>query len=426
MSVFKQKDRKAWTYEFQYKGKAYKGSTGQLTREDAQAFELLEQQRVRRREAGIADLRDAPAFADWAGVYYHEKAEGRHRVKRPEQIDVLVRVVLRFWGRRPANPAKVVAGEPYRDLTLADPVEKPELLDEFEDWMEEHRFSGSHRNHLRTQISGMYRLAMLPKYRKLTGVTFNPMEGVPRDRRRVRDVTLSVEQLQAWLSHASYHVRLAMAIAALAPKLRLANVLALEWHQHIDANFSRITVYDHKTDASGKPIVQEVSGQLAEILRDAKRRNPRRWVVAYRGVKVRKITFGVQSAAERANIPYGRGRADGVTFHSLRHAVATWFAEMEDLSEPQRAALLAHAHISTTQGYTHLRPVRERKPLERLSAQTPLQAIVTQPWRRWSKNRKPMVDPMPESEKREDGDSEDQKSVENSKSGNDRGGGWRR
>jgi integrase len=404
MSVFKQKHRKAWTYEFQYKGKAYKGTTGQLTREDAQAFELLEQQRVRRREAGIADLRDAPHFAEWAGVYYQEKAEGKRRVKRPDQIDVLVRVALRFWGRRPKDPSKVVAGEPYRDLTLADPITRPELLDEFEDWMEGHSFSGSHRNHLRTQISGMYKAAMLPKYRKRTGIAANPMEGVPRDRRKVRDVALSVEQLQAWLSHASYHVRLAMSIAALAPKLRLANVLALDWREHIDRAFTRITIYEHKTDASGKPIVQEISAQLAEILKDAKLRNPRRWVVAYRGARVHSIRDGVRAAAERANIPYGRGRADGATFHTIRHAVATWFAEMAELTEPQRASLLAHANITTTQGYTHLRPVKDRPSLERLSAQTPLHAIVTQPWKRWSKNRKPIVPRMPEGEKREDSD----------------------
>jgi integrase len=404
VSVYLQKDRKAYTYEFVYKAKSYKGSTGQITKEAAELYEQKEQDRVRRTVAGLTDLRDAPAFQEWAGVYYNAKETGAGRirkVKRPEMVDMLVTIVLRFFGRRPTDPSKVVEGEPYHDYTLADPILKPEILDDFEDWMESHRYSGSHRNHLRTQVSGMYRVAMLPKFRRRTGVTMNPMEGVPRDRRVVRDVELSVEQLQAWLAHASYHVRLAMAIAALAPKLRLANVLALEWRTHVDSALTRITVADHKTDASGRPIKQGISDQLRNILQDAARRNRGRWVVAYRGKRVKSIRGGVESAAARAGIVYGRDLPAGATFHTIRHAVATWFAEMEELSEPMRAALLNQTDIQTTQGYTHLRPVRERKHLERLSAQTPVAAIVTQPWRRWSKGRTPLAPPIAE-EKREE------------------------
>lgn len=406
MSVYKQPDRKAYTYEFQHKGRTYKGSTGQLTLKDAQAFEEREQIRVRRVVAGLTDLRDAPAFQEWAGVYYTEKERGRRKVDHPEMIDVLVKIVLRFFGRKPSNPNAVVAGEPYHDLTLADLILRPELLDEFEEWMEGKHFSGSHRNHLRTQISGMYRAAMLPKYRKLTGVTMNPMDGVPRDRRVLRDVDLSPAQLQAWMAHASYHVRLSMAIAALAPKLRLGNVLALEWREHVDRALTRIRLQEHKTDASGKPIVQPISDQLRDILEDARTRNRGRWVVSYRGRRVRSIRGGVKLAAARANIPYGRDRKDGATFHTIRHAVATWFAEMEDLTEPVRAALLAHADIRTTQGYTHLRPATERKPLERLSALNPIAAIVKEPWRRWSKGRTPLVARIVDEEKREDSPSE--------------------
>lgn len=46
-------------------------------------------------------------------------------------------------------------------------------------------------------------------------------------------VTISLDDLRSWLANASYHVRLAVAIAALAPKLRLANVLALTWKEHV-------------------------------------------------------------------------------------------------------------------------------------------------------------------------------------------------
>jgi integrase len=390
VSVYRQKDRKAYTYEFQYRGKTYKGSTGQLTKEDAEAFERREQERVRRQAAGLTDLRDAPPFQEWAGVYYQHKAHSRQKVKRPDQIDFLIRTVLKFWGRRPTDPAKVAPDAPYHDLTLAEPILEPEWLERFESWMEAQRFSGSHRNHLRTQISGMYKVAALPQYRKVTGIlaSMNPMAGVPRDRRVVRDVSVTPEQVQAWITQASYHIRLALAIAALAPKLRMSNILALEWAVHLDKGLTRITVADHKTDArTGRPLVVMIGAQLRDILEDARRRNPGRWVVSYRGRRVRWIREGVRRAAIRADIPYGRAMAEGATFHTIRHAVATWLAEDEELTEPQRAALLAHTDIKTTQGYTHLRPVRELKPLERLSAKLAIADLVKQPWRRWSKTR---------------------------------------
>jgi hypothetical protein len=62
-----------------------------------------------------------------------------------------------------------------------------------------------------------------------------------------RTVTVTVEELREWLAAASCHIRLAVAIAALAPKLRLASVLALTWSENIDADFRFISVRRHKT-----------------------------------------------------------------------------------------------------------------------------------------------------------------------------------
>src|SRR5207248_9067903 len=259
MSVYKQKDRAAWTYEFRYRGKPYKGSTGQLNEQDALAFEAELKAKLRRQAFGVVDARDAPFFQEWAGVYYQWEVTGK-KIKRPDIVDAWIRVVLRFFGRRPTDPAKVEPGAPYHDLKLSDPIEQPELLDEFESWMTSRGVAGSTKNHYRSTISGMYRVAQLPRYRRLTGNPINPMTGVPRDRRVRRNVDLTPEQIVAWIQAASYHVRLAVAIAALAPKLRLQNVLTLEWAQHIDRQLQRITVFDHKTDlATQEPIVVLVS-----------------------------------------------------------------------------------------------------------------------------------------------------------------------
>jgi integrase len=395
VTVYREKDRAAWRFKFEYRGTVHKGTTGQLTREDAEAFEEKEKIRVRREAAGLVDPhRDAPAFAHWSGVYLAHKTSSRYKVKRPDQIDFVLRTALKFWGRRPDDPEKIDRDAPYHDLNLADPIEDPEWLDRFEAWMEAQDFSGSHRNHLRTQVSGMYKVAALPIYRKRFGLTaaMNPMLGVPRDRRVRRDVTLTPEQLRRWIAHASYHVRLALAIAALAPKLRLRNVLDLQWKQHLDRELTRIVMGQHKTDVFGEPIVVLVTAQLRAILKDAKARNKGKYVVQYKGRPVRWIRDAVRGAATRAGIPYGR--PGGATFHTIRHAVATWLAEMPDITEPMRAALLAHRDIRTTQGYTHMRPVRELAPLERMSGQLPIAALVTQTWKRWSKAKAGTVEAL--------------------------------
>lgn len=386
MTVYREKDRTTWRYKFEHQGHVYKGSTHQILKEDAEAFEQQEKIRVRRMVAGLVDpMRDAPSFATWAGVYLQHKTASRYKVKRPDQIDFQLRTLLKFWGKKPENPEKVDATAPYHDLTLADPIRDPDWLERFEDWMEREAYAGSTKNHLRTQISGLYKVAALPIYRKRFGLTaaMNPMLGVPRDRRVRRDVTLTPDQVRAWIAHASYHVRLALAIAALAPKLRMRNVLDLEWKRHVDHDLTRLVVDDHKTDHFGEPIVVLITEQLRAILTDAKARNKGRYVVQYKGRQVKWIRDGVRAAAERAGIRYGRPH--GATFHTIRHAVATWLAEMDDVSESMRAALLAHRDIRTTQGYTHLRPMRELGPLERVSAQLPVVDLVTAPGRRWTK-----------------------------------------
>src|SRR6185436_4191658 len=88
-----------------------------------------------------------------------------------------------------------------------------------------------------------------------------------------RMVTISLEDLRSWLRNASYHIRLAVAIAALAPKLRLANVLALTGKEHIDPDLRFITVHRHKTVKTlHRPQVVPISEQRRVILRDARQR----------------------------------------------------------------------------------------------------------------------------------------------------------
>jgi integrase len=215
----------------------------------------------------------------------------------------------------------------------------------------------------------------LPAYRAATGVTTNPFRDVPREPVMERIVTVSVAELRNWLAQASYYVRLAVAIAALAPKLRLANVLALTWQDHLDSELRFITVHQHKTSRTLKrPLVVPVSEQLRVILRDARQRTHVH-VIEYRQRPVKSIRGGLQQAAERAGLAYGRD-VGGATFHTLRHTAASLLAE---LGEPEaiRKEVMGHRDLASTQRYTHLRPVHEIPAHERLAQAVPIADLVT-------------------------------------------------
>ena len=183
--------------------------------------------------------------------------------------------MLRFWGTKPSgkNPKNLpIEGEPYHNLRLADPIRDPDWILKCEQWMERRSSAGQTKNQYRSVMSQMYRLALQPQWRKLTGVQLNPFLGIYRDEGNHREVTIAPDDLRRLREHASYHVRLTVAIGALAPKLRLMNILQLRWSTSFDPEVQFITVRKHKTVSKTKrPLVIPISEQLREILRDAKR-----------------------------------------------------------------------------------------------------------------------------------------------------------
>lgn len=374
MSVYKRGG--VYYYNFTYRGVRHAGSTGLTTREAAAAVEAERRRTLRLQAAGLLPP-DAmsPRFSEWAEVHFRQVTP---RLSRPEALEAALAVVLRFWGAAPADPATREPHAPYHDLRLADPIRDPMWIAYFETWMAGRGGAAQTRNHYRSAMRGLYRTALLPQYRAVTGITVNPFRDVPQERVVPRDVTVTVEELRRWVSHASYHVRLAVAIAALAPKLRYASILRLRWDTHVDPRLEWLTVAEHKTAGrTGRPQVVPISDQLREILEDARRRARRSpWIITYRGRPVRSIRDGVRGAAEAAGLTYGR--AVGVTFHTLRHSVATWLAELGE-PEKARAEALGHADIGTTQRYTHLRPVHQRGTHERLAKIVAIRDLVTHP-----------------------------------------------
>ena len=382
------KDR-VFSYEFVYAGQRYRGTTGQLTKEAAQTWELKEKDRVRRVHAGleVATPTEGIRFQEWAETFYEVM---ERRVSRPDRVDFLLRAVLHFWGAKPTPGPDVHIDPtgPYHDLRMTDVIRDPYWLEVFEQWMRDRGVSAQTRNHYRSICSQMYRVAAELPYRALTGVALNPFASVPRERVHGRTVTLSADDLRALLQHASYHVRLAVAIGALAPKLRLSSILALEWGKHIDQALTTITVTEHKTSHHGvRAQVYPIVAQLRGILEDARNRPGahKRWVITYRGKPIKKIRGGVAGAAKDAGLTYGLAK-NGLTFHTLRHTASTMLAEM-GVDPFIHKDLMGHKRMETTAQYTHPRPPVIVEAAERLSGAFPIADLVTQPHRRATRSK---------------------------------------
>jgi integrase len=391
MSVFRGPRRRTYQYDFWYAGQHYRGNTYQENENDARLAEAKLKLKLRQQRGGIATPDPAPFITEWAETYYDHVLKMQKRTgrpKRPERIEELLRVVLRFWGTKPVKDDSLVLpadGEeaPFHGLTLQDPIDDPSWLLRWDEWIDRRNVAGGTRNHYQTTMSRLYAVAMLPEYRKMTSVSMNPFAGRPRSIRATRKVALTPERVLGWIQQMSYHARLSVAIAALAPKLRLRSILDLE-RANIDPDVTVITVWNHKSDrATGEPQVVPISAQLRTILLDAFERIPkgRTHLVHYGGKPVDSIRGAVRNAARAAGIPYGRYTTGGVTFHTLRHTAATLLARLGVNPWLQRDTI-GHQDLATTAGYTHLQVEEQRPAVEQLSATLPIADVVTQRRRR--------------------------------------------
>lgn len=356
------------------------------TEQEALDAEAELRRSLRRQRAGLEptepiERTPSPTFAEAAGAYY-EFAKERDLVSDLDALDNTQFVILQFFGPRPTDPDKVRDGAPYHDLRLQDPIDDATWILKFETWMAKRGIAGATKNRYRSACSRLYWFAMLPERRRESGITMNPFRGLLRDREFAREVVLTRDELRRILQASPYHLQLALVIAALAPKLRLSNILQLKWTTSFDPALTTIRVAQHKTRGhTRRAMVTPISAQLQRILEAARRRQPKkiRWVIHFRKQRVHSIVKALIQACKDARVTYGRAK-NGATFHTIRHSAATVLAQL-GVPEGLRKDVMGHESIQTTQGYTHLNPVHEHGPLEQLSAQLPLEDLVVAPRR---------------------------------------------
>ena len=369
MSVYQDKSTKRWIFDFQFKHQRYKLPYGLDTRAEAAEAEAQMKRSLRRRAAGLEGwaAEDTPSFSAWAAVTIQFQRE-RKKLKRPDEAKNTLRMILAFWGRKPkTNP---VEDAPYHDLCLGHPIENPELIHDFEEWMKARGLSGSRKNHYRSACSMLYRVALQPMHRMRTGIKENPFRDIMRDPVRRRTRALEPDEIMKWIAVAPLPAVVAVAIGSLAPALRLSNVIELRRDQLSPAR-DYLTV-SHKADQkTGAPLTVAISGALRDILLEVERQAPDDpYVVPIPAPKRRSTQRGpreldrsnhrywplntlLKQSIKAAGLPYGRRRDDGVTFHSLRHAMHTWLAR-QGVPAATRQMAMGHSTIAMASWYTHL------------------------------------------------------------------------
>lgn len=372
-----------YRFDFWLFNERHTSPRGWDTEQEALDAEAELRRSIRRQRAGLEPTQKptSPTFAETAGAYY-EFAKDRKLTSNLDALDNTQFVILQFFGPRPTDPEQLRDGAPYHNLRLQDPIDDPTWILKFEAWMKRRGISGATKNRYRSACSRLYWFAMLPEHRLTSGITMNPFRGLQRDREFPRDVVLTAPQIRAIMAHAPYHLRLAIVIAALAPKLRLANILSLKWKTSFDPDLTTIRVAQHKTRGhTGRPLIAPISAQLQRILDEARRRQPKKipWVIHFRKQRVDSVVKALIQACRLAKVPYGRAK-EGPTFHTIRHTAATMLAQL-GVPEGLRKDVMGHLSIETTQGYTHLSPVHERAPLEKLSEELALEHLVQKPRR---------------------------------------------
>lgn len=387
---------RGWRFDFWLYKVRHTAPRGFATKRESDDAEAALRRRLMAERHGVivpTTTSTSARFANWGGVYRRwitAQHERTGRPKRPDIIEANISSVLRFFGRRPTDPADYVhPTAPYHDYTLADPIENPAIMRDFDTWMTSEGIAGSTRNHYLTTLSRMYWLAMQAEYRDASGApAYNPFKDRPRAKWKRRTTLLTAADIQRWIQQASYHARLAIAIATLNPKFRLNNILRLEWSD-IDFDHRLIRVWDHKTDDSGKALVAAMPQQLVNILEDARRRHPNATrVILYRGAPVQSIDEAVRAAAVAAGLTWGRYQPNGVTFHSIRHFASTQLARL-GVPADRRQPVTGHADIEMELWYTHLFPDDERAHTETLSEALPIETDVMSGPRRIARPRRP-------------------------------------
>ena len=120
MSVYRRNN--LWHYDFWLQGRRFHSPKGYAVKSDAVEAEAHVRRVETRRASGLEalDASETPYFTDWAAVAFRWQRD-RKGLKRPDQVQLTYRMILAFWGAKPARDP-VDGGESFAGADQEIPV----------------------------------------------------------------------------------------------------------------------------------------------------------------------------------------------------------------------------------------------------------------------------------------------------------------
>src|ERR1019366_4737142 len=341
---------RVWHYEFELRGKRYRGSTRLKNERAAGDYERALRTRLINSEVGIEENTPAPSllnfaerFRDHVRVYHAEKPETRDfYLKKLKQL-------LRFHG--------------FHDINL-DRIDEG-LIERFVVWRRESVSPTSVNHELRT-LRRMLHLArewkaipFIPKVRLLTG-------------ERQREFVLDHASEQRYLAAAPEPLR-TLALLLLDTGLRIGEALRLVWpdihfEPAMNAKYGWLHVREGKSRNARRNV--PLTNRVAAMLADRKAMAESTWIFPGEDPRRPMLVTSFDHLHAKVCRP-GRGEKRRFLFpqdfviHGLRHTFLTRLGEAgADAFTIMKLA--GHSNVTVSQKYVHPTPEAVERAIDRL------------------------------------------------------------
>ncbi len=170
--------------------------------------------------------------------------------------------------------------------------------------------------------------------------TFKKVRKVGKRNANARKKILNFDQFKKLFEHLPIHTKWILATGFFTG-MRSGEITSLTWDR---VSFKdRVIQLDAKHTKDREPRSIPICDELLEILKGIPRAIHSDHVFLYYGKPVKNIRKSLETAWQRAEIPYGRFTRDGFIFHDLRHTFNTY---MRKAGIPESVIMVITGHSS--------------------------------------------------------------------------------
>jgi len=348
MGIWKDKETKNWIYKFQFRGKFY-GERGFISRREAEAARIKRRSTV---ESGIKTLEKATKTAtDFSNV-------------TNDYLDIAQRKFVKDVYKRKANVFRDFLKSLDRDIPVDQII--PRHVKNYLNTLE----GNSLYNENRHELSALFNWVKKTYIDKIPFFV-NPCLGVetmPYESEEKMPPTS--EEVSKIIEAANEGDELDIILICLHTLARIDEVWRLRWKEDINFDKRVVTLWTRKRrNGELEPDDIPMNDDLYSILSTRwECRKQDKWVIYNEATKDRYYhrhnlmssicaRAGLKPLKVSKQIKGGHGKTKDVPiyygFHSLRHFMASYLLDEENVSLGTVSRLLRHKNVRTTEGYLH-------------------------------------------------------------------------